>query len=96
MKARELKAEVIGYDGHILTLRAVCDDIDYIVDHKIKTGTVMLDDGLHISGKQMRAIHATFRDIAEYQGETEKYVKGKAKYDYSLMSFRRSIFPSSQ
>jgi hypothetical protein len=94
MQSRELKAEVIGYDGHVITLRAVCDDIDFMVDHKVKTGTVILDDGLHISGKQMRAIHATFRDIAEYQGETERYVKGKAKYDYWVATgFPLSHFP---
>ena len=36
MKTNVLSCTVIGYDGHILTLRAVCDDIDYIIDHKIK------------------------------------------------------------
>lgn len=79
MPARELKAEVIGYDGHIVTLRAVCDDIDFMIDHKVKTGTVILDDGLHISGKQMRAIHATFRDIAEFTGMPYELAKKSLK-----------------
>lgn len=83
MSARELKVEVIGYDGHILTLQAVCDDIDYIIDHKIKTGTVTLDDGLHISSKQMRAIHATFRDIAEFTGNPDELTKTSLKLMYA-------------
>lgn len=42
-----------------------------------------MDDGLHISGKQMRAIHATFRDIAEFTGNPDELTKTSLKLMYA-------------
>lgn len=82
MPARELACKVVGYDGHTLTLQAVCDDVDYIIDHQVKTGSVRLDDGLHISARQMRAIHATFADIAAFTGNPDELTKVSLKVMY--------------
>lgn len=77
--ARTYQGEIVDYDGHILTVAVPCEDWDYIVDHKVKTAQVVLDDGIHISAAQNKALHATFRDIAEYTGNPDALTKEALK-----------------
>lgn len=82
-KPKTYVGEIIDYDGHFLTVRTVCDDWDYIVDHKVKTAQVVLDDGMHISSAQNKALHATFRDIADYTGNPDALTKEALKILYA-------------
>ena len=78
-----LTGKIIDYDGEYLTIRVPYGDRDYILDHKVTSCGVTLDDGLHISSAQNRALHATFRDIADYTGNPEELTKETLKVMYS-------------
>lgn len=74
---------ITGYDGAYLTIRVPYGDRDYILDHRVTSCGVVLDDGLHISSAQNRALHATFRDIAEDTGNPEELTKETLKIMYA-------------
>lgn len=83
MSMENLIGKIIDYDGEYLTIRVPYGDRDYILDHKVTSCGVTLDDGLHISSAQNRALHATFRDIADYTGNPEELTKETLKVMYS-------------
>lgn len=78
-----LTGTVTAYDGEYITLRVPFANRDFMIDHNVRTALVSLDDGVSISSKQNKAIHATFRDIGEYTGNPEELTKETLKVMYA-------------
>lgn len=83
MPDREILGEIVDYDGTYITIRAPWADREYITDHKVRSARVLLDDGMHITARQNKGIHATLRDIAEYTGNPEELTKETLKIMYA-------------
>lgn len=69
------------YDGAALTVTAPFTDTDFLVEHDVRTCTMILDDGRQITALQRRYIYAMLRDIGFYTGHETEFLKEYFKGD---------------
>ncbi|MDD2956712.1 MAG: putative HNHc nuclease [Oscillospiraceae bacterium] len=75
-------ADVVGYDGKLLTLRPDDDILREMLGKNVGRVEITLDDGRLISADQRRKIFAMIGDIAKWCGHDPEYLRQMFTWDF--------------
>lgn len=75
-------ADVVGYDGRLLTLRPDDDILRELIAKNVTRVEISLDDGRLISSDQRKKIFAIIGDIAKWSGHDPEYLRQMLTWDF--------------
>ena len=75
-------ADVVGYDGRLLTLRPDDDILRELIAKNVTRVEISLDDGRLISAEQRKKIFAIIGDIAKWSGHDPEYLRQMLTWDF--------------
>lgn len=75
-------ADIVTYDGYNLIVRPRDKIGREIIQKKVRTVELRLEDGRRISADQRRKIYAIIRDISIWCGEDPEWLKAYFKFDF--------------
>ena len=77
-----LEGKINAAENGIIIVSAPFDNLEYILDKRIRTAEITLRDGREITPKQRKKAYALFRDISDWNGDSPEYIKEYFKCAY--------------